>query len=47
MLVDLSHVKSGFSDKLRVVTFFIALKKLLKLNFFLNVYEKKKLSMSL
>jgi hypothetical protein len=41
MLVDLSHVKSGFSDKLRVVTFFIALKKLLKLNFFLNVYEKK------
>lgn len=41
MLVDLSHVKSGFSDKLRVITFFIALTKLLKSNFSLYVYEKK------
>lgn len=41
MLVDLSHIKSGFSDKLRVITFFIALTKLLKKNFFFNMYEKK------
>ena len=41
MLVDLSHIKSGFSDKLRAITFFIAATKLLKSKFFLKIYEKQ------
>jgi len=41
MLVDLSHIKSGFSDKLRAITFFIAATKLLKLKLFLKIYEKQ------
>lgn len=41
MLLDLSHVKSGFSDKLRAITFFVAFAKQAKLKFFFNIYEKK------
>ncbi len=40
MIVDLSKIKSGFSDKLRAITFFIALSKFKKIKYF-NVYEKK------
>ena len=40
MYIDLSKISSGFSDKLRVITFFIALSKFKKINQFL-IYEKK------
>ena len=40
MIVDLSRIKSGFSDKLRAITFFIALSKFKKIKNF-RVYEKK------
>ena len=40
MLIDLSRIKSGFSDKLRAITFFIALSKFKKINYF-QIYEKK------
>lgn len=40
MIVDLSKIKSGFSDKLRAITFFIALSKFKKIKYF-NIYEKK------
>ena len=41
MFVDLSYLKSGFSDKLRVLTFHIALKNLLKLKTPLIIFEKQ------
>ena len=41
MFVDLSYLKSGFSDKLRVLTFHIALKNLLKLRNPLIIFEKQ------
>jgi hypothetical protein len=41
MFVDLSYLKSGFSDKLRVLTFHIALKNLLKLRTPLIIFEKQ------
>ena len=31
MIVDLSNIYSGFSDKLRAITFYIALNKLKKI----------------
>ena len=40
MFIDLSKIKSGFSDKLRAITFYIALSKFKKINEF-QVYEKK------
>jgi hypothetical protein len=41
MFVDLSYLKSGFSDKLRVLTFHIALKNLLKLRKPLIIFEEQ------
>jgi hypothetical protein len=41
MFIDLSYIKSGFSDKLRVVTYHIALNNLLKLKKSFNIYEQK------
>ena len=41
MFVDLSYLKSGFSDKLRVLTFHIALKNLLKLKTPLIILKNK------
>jgi hypothetical protein len=41
MFIDLSYIKSGFSDKLRVITYHIALNNLLKLKKSFNIYEKK------
>ena len=37
MHIDLSKIKSGFSDRLRAITFHIALTKFKKKNFFLNL----------
>jgi hypothetical protein len=41
MNVDLSKITSGFSDKLRAITFFIALQKKKKNNSVFKIYEKK------
>ena len=41
MFVNLSYVRSGFSDKLRVITFHIALNNLLKLRKSFIIYETK------
>ena len=41
MFIDLSNLKSGFSDKLRVVAYHIALNNLLKFKKFFIIYEKK------
>ena len=40
MHIDLSKIKSGFSDRLRAITFHIALTKFKKKTFF-SIYEKK------
>ena len=41
MYIDLSKIKSGFSDRLRAITFHIALVKFKKkINYFL-IFEKK------
>lgn len=40
MFIDLTKIKSGFSDKLRAITFFIALSKFQNISIF-NFYEKK------
>ena len=40
MHIDLSKIKSGFSDRLRAITFHIALTKFKKKTYF-SIYEKK------
>ena len=40
MHIDLSKIKSGFSDRLRAITFHIALNKFKKKTYF-TIYEKK------
>ena len=41
MHIDLSKIKSGFSDRLRAITFHVALNKLKKKKTFFSIYEKK------
>ena len=41
MFVDLTKITSGFSEKLRVVTFFVAIIILKKKKKFLNIYDKR------
>ena len=41
MFVNLTKISSGFSEKLRVITYFIALVVLLKKKKFLNVFDRK------
>ena len=40
MIVDLSNIYSGFSDKLRVITFYIAINKLKKNELIPNQYRR-------
>ena len=42
MIVDLSNIYSGFSDKLRAITFHIALNKLKKVAMYFMYIEKTK-----
>ena len=41
MYIDLSKIKSGFSDRLRAITFHVALTKFKKGKNFFSIYEKK------
>ena len=41
MFVNLTKISSGFSEKLRVITYFIALVVLLKKKKFLNILDRK------
>jgi len=41
MFVNLTKISSGFSEKLRVITYFIALIVLLKKKKFLNILDRK------
>ena len=41
MFVNLTKINSGFSEKLRVITYFIALVVLLKKKKILNILDRK------
>ena len=41
MHIDLSKIKSGFSDRLRAITFHVALNKLKKKKLFFQFMKKK------
>ena len=47
MHIDLSKIKSGFSDRLRAITFHIALTKFKKKKTFFSQFMKKKITNAL